>query len=157
MDLQDWQRQIEPALLSRVVNFAQRNGEGGPHASDANNHKHKPTRGQNSEQSSKPYRSGFADLVRFCRNVHEHPPETNKELAPLLRKLADADALPAGVDPDASARSCTRDQCRAVFAAYVTLTFPGLPLAVHECACAVAPVALSAPTPRPGHPSKIQT
>ena len=138
MDLQDWQRQIEPALLSRVVNFAQRNGDGVPHSSDANNHKQKPPRGQSSEQSTKPYRAGFADLLRFCRNVHEHPPETNKELAPLLRKLADADALPFGVDLDASARSYTRDQRRAIFAAYVTLTFPGLPLAVHECAAAVA-------------------
>ena len=146
MDLQDWQSQMEPALIARVCNFAQRNTNG---TSGAKSHQPKvsetsikPMKMQG-ENNTKPYGSGFADLLRFCRNVYEHPPETNKELSPIVQKLlasADGDEsqLPFGVTVETPVRRLSRDQRRAIFAAYVTLTFPGLPLAVYECAQACA-------------------
>ena len=45
--------------------------------------------------------------------------------------------LPPGVVQGMAYRRLTRRQRRALFAAYVTHLFPGLPLAVHECAVAV--------------------
>jgi len=146
MDLQDWQSQMEPALIARVCNFAQRNTDGttgtDTHQSKVSESSVKPTKTQG-ENSTKPYGSGFADLLRFCRNAYEHPPETNKELAPIVQKLlaaADGDEsqLPFGLTAEIPVRRLSRDQRRAIFAAYVTMTFPGLPLAVYECAQACA-------------------
>lgn len=144
MDLQDWQRQVDPVILARVCNFAQRTNDGLPLATDANG-KSAPKRHSkgSGEQNTKPYGSGFADLLRFCRNAYEHPPSTNKELAPIIAKLVavsdgDPSALPPGIDADVQAKTLTRAQCRSIFAAYVTATFPGLALAAHECALAVA-------------------
>ena len=45
--------------------------------------------------------------------------------------------LPPGVVQGMAYRRLTRRQRRALFGAYVTHLFPGLPLAVHECAVAV--------------------
>ena len=45
--------------------------------------------------------------------------------------------LPPGVVQGMAYRRLTRRQRRALFGAYVTHLFPGLPLAVHECALAV--------------------
>jgi hypothetical protein len=154
MDLQDWQSQMRSALIARVCNFAQRNTNG---TAGANSHQPKvsetsikPTKMQG-ENNTKPYGSGFADLLRFCRNVYEHPPETNKELSPIVQKLlasADGDEsqLPFGVTVETPVRRLSRDQRRAIFAAYVTLTFPGLPLAVYECAQACAETTQKTPS-----------
>lgn len=154
MDLQDWQRQMDPVILARVCNFAQRTNDTGSAGVDANGKSasKKPTKGSG-EHSTKSYGSGFADLLRFCRNVYEHPPTTHKEIAPIIQKLLDSadgdpSALPTGVSADVPTARLTRDQCRAVFAAYVTMTFPGLALAAHECALATATATAAAASRR---------
>lgn len=47
--------------------------------------------------------------------------------------------LPRGVVPGMAYRKLSRRQRRAVLASYLMHLFPGLPLAVHECALAVGP------------------
>jgi len=136
MDLQDWQRQVDPTLLSRVFSHSQRTAASLPSNGAAEGKSTKKAKG-GVENNLKPYGSGFADLLRFCRNVYEHPP-VDKEIAPIITKLIEAAGgersfLPEGVDPEGAHRRLTRKQRRALFASYVTVTFPGLPLAVYEC------------------------
>lgn len=130
MDLQDWQRQIDPAILSRVLSHTQRGGE----------HKNTKSGRGSGEQSTKPYGFGFADLLRFCRNAYEHPP-VEREIAPIVQTLIDAAGgestlLPDGVKSDMPFRRMSRRQRQSLFASYVMHLFPGLSLAVHECALA---------------------
>ena len=111
----------------------------------------------------KPYGDGFADLLRFCRNAYEHPP-TGDEIEPMVNALVEASAalagspgsgsgsegpenddgdgaktrslLPPGIVPGMAYRRLTRKQRRDLLASYLLHLFPGLPLAVHECALA---------------------
>jgi hypothetical protein len=59
----------------------------------------------------KPYGDNFSDLIRFCRNVSEHPP-TIDEVEPMIRTLtaasADSEARAAASAAAASAKKSAR-------------------------------------------------
>ena len=147
MDLTDWKRMVDDAILTRVttahVHPGSATGGGRP----------------KTDVGRKPYGDGFADLLRFCRNAYEHPP-TGDEVEPIVATLAAAERrdergddgetdttdgarsyalLPPGVVPGGAHRRLARRERRALFAAYVAHLFPGLPLAVYEVHAAIGP------------------
>ena len=105
MDLTDWKRLVDGKILRRVTHKFARDsrgvGEGGGNV------------GKTSQTGRKPYGDGFSDLLRFCRNVSEHPP-TIDEVGPLLRVLvaAAAETEPRGA-ASAAAASARKSARRA--------------------------------------------
>lgn len=87
-DIQWWER-MEPHLLERVVNHSRR-------------------------AAGKEYGRAFPDLLRFVRNMHEHPPRADQ-----LVRMAEGEH--------------TIQDRRAMVADYFLKTLPELPLAVHFC------------------------
>ena len=100
MDLTDWQRLVDPRIMTRITKHLVTGGEGrrgggggGGVAADSV----QPERGgggtggnfSKADVGRKPYGNGFADLLRFCRNAYEHPP-TGDEIEPIVAALVEA-------------------------------------------------------------------
>ena len=64
----------------------------------------------------KSYGDGFSDLLRFCRNVSEHPP-TIDEVGPLLRALVDASVETEARAAASAAAAAARKRARRARAA----------------------------------------
>ena len=108
MDLTDWKRMVDGAILARVTT--------------AHVHPGSATGGERpkTDVGRKPYGDGFADLLRFCRNAYEHPP-AGDEVEPIVATLA-AEAASDERGPDGetdttdearSSRCSRRVSCRA--------------------------------------------
>jgi hypothetical protein len=72
------------------------------------------------------YGDTLAELLRFARNAHEHPP-AGAELAPLVRVLQEAGAPAAGMRRERSVAARRR-----LLAEYLLALFPALPIACYE-------------------------
>ena len=108
MDLTDWKRLVDGKILKRVTK-AHAPPFGGAVADVGG-----PTFSSNTSNTDvgrKPYGDGFSDLIRFCRNVSEHPP-TIDEVEPMIRTLAaasaDSEARAAASAAAASAKKAAR-------------------------------------------------
>ena len=103
MDLTDWKRLVDAKLLKRVTRFSKNAsrkapGNGREVSTDAGTSQNGPPSGNSDakktnagESGRGSYGDGFSDLLRFCRNVSEHPP-TIDEVGPLLQTLVEASA-----------------------------------------------------------------
>ena len=168
MDLTDWQGLVDPVIRTRVTTAQLAGGgnDGGGKGGGAKADGGGGGGGGGGGVGRKPYGDGFADLLRFCRNAYEHPP-TGDEIEPMVNALVEASAalagspgsgsgsegpenddgdgaktrslLPPGIVPGMAYRRLTRKQRRDLLASYLLHLFPGLPLAVHECALAAGP------------------
>jgi hypothetical protein len=97
----------------------------------------------------KPYGNNFADLLRFCRNAYEHPPN-EKEMIAMIDALVEArnfgeaiDSLPDGLLEKTNLKRASRAERKALLAAYLMHLFPGLALAVHEVSLATENIAIN--------------
>ena len=144
MDLRDWQRKVDDGIRKRVLSRAVTRVTAAKTPSIPSAAKHASSIPPGIETGRKPYGDGFADLLRFVRNAYEHPP-VDKEVEPLVATLLDVEkkqsqnqsvGLPAGWVLNTPHRKMTRQQRRALLAAYVLQQFPSLPLAVYECTLA---------------------
>ena len=106
MDLVDWKRMVDDAILTRVTTA---HVGPGPVAGGGR---------PKTDVGRKPYRDGFADLLRFCRNAYEHPP-TGDEVEPIVAALAEAEraeraeAKAKAVSAAAARRAQAQAQARA--------------------------------------------
>jgi serine/threonine protein kinase len=102
MDLTDWKRLVDGKILKRVTKAHASFGGGARNDADAN---------VETDVGRKPYGDNFSDLIRFCRNVSEHPP-TIDEVEPMIRTLtaasADSEARAAASAAAASAKKSAR-------------------------------------------------
>jgi len=98
MDLTDWKRLVDGKILKRVTKA---------HANVSPTVSSVPL----TDVGRKPYGDNFSDLIRFCRNVSEHPP-TIDEVEPMIRTLAaasaDSEARAAASAAAASAKKSAR-------------------------------------------------
>jgi len=103
MDLTDWKRLVDAKILKRVTKRVAR--KNAPNVA--------PTVSSDAltDVGRKPYGDNFSDLMRFCRNVSEHPP-TIDEVEPMMRTLtaasADSEARAAASAAAASAKKSAR-------------------------------------------------
>ena len=159
MDATDWQRRIDSKILDRVLSHAaanfSRKGDRVTASPPGNSFPSSGSINSNSISSSsssivaqteaagmKPYGNNFADLLRFCRNAYEHPPN-EKEMIAMIDALIEAknfgemtDSLPDDVLEKTNLKRATRSDRKALLAAYLMHLFPGLALAVHEVSLA---------------------
>ena len=163
MDSTDWQRRIDSKILERVLSHAanssrkkMKNNVNG----DPNNKKPANNIGSSATITSaatvhteaigvKPYGNNFADLLRFCRNAYEHPPN-EKEMIAMIDVLVEArnfgeatDSLPDGLLEKTNLKRTSRAERKALLAAYLMHLFPGLALAVHEVSLATEKTTIS--------------
>ena len=129
MDLTDWKRLVDAKLLKRVTRFSKNAsrkapGNGREVSTDAGTSQNGPPSGNSDakktnagESGRGSYGDGFSDLLRFCRNVSEHPP-TIDEVGPLLQTLVEASAeTEARAAASAAAASAKKSARRARAAA----------------------------------------
>ena len=163
MDSTDWQRRIDSKILERVLSHAanssrkkMKNNVNG----DPNNKKPANNIGSSATITPaatvhteaigvKPYGNNFADLLRFCRNAYEHPPN-EKEMIAMIDALVEArnfgeaiDSLPDGLLEKTNLKRASRAERKALLAAYLMHLFPGLALAVHEVSLATEKIAIN--------------
>ena len=164
MDSTDWQRRIDSKILERVLSHAANSSRKKMKSNVNGDHPHnkKPTNniGSSATISSsatvqteaigvKPYGNNFADLLRFCRNAYEHPPN-EKEMIAMIDALVEArnfgeaiDSLPDGLLEKTNLKRASRAERKALLAAYLMHLFPGLALAVHEVSLATEKMTIS--------------
>ena len=165
MDSTDWQRRIDSKILERVLSHAANSNRKKMKSNVNGDHLHNNKKPTNNIGSSatitsaatvqteaigvKPYGNNFADLLRFCRNAYEHPPN-EKEMIAMIDALVEArnfgeaiDSLPDGLLEKTNLKRASRAERRALLAAYLMHLFPGLALAVHEVSLATENIAIN--------------
>ena len=165
MDSTDWQRRIDSKILERVLSHAANSNRKKMKSNVNGDHLHNNKKPTNNIGSSatitsaatvqteaigvKPYGNNFADLLRFCRNAYEHPPN-EKEMIAMIDALVEArnfgeaiDSLPDGLLEKTNLKRASRAERKALLAAYLMHLFPGLALAVHEVSLATENIAIN--------------
>ena len=165
MDSTDWQRRIDSKILERVLSHAANSNRKKMKSNVNGDHLHNNKKPTNNIGSSatitsaatvqteaigvKPYGNNFADLLRFCRNAYEHPPN-EKEMIAMIDALVEArnfgeaiDSLPDGLLEKTNLKRASRAERKALLAAYLMHLFPGLALAVHEVSLATEKIAIN--------------
>ena len=165
MDSTDWQRRIDSKILERVLSHAANSNRNKMKSNVNGDHLHNNKKPTNNIGSSatitsaatvqteaigvKPYGNNFADLLRFCRNAYEHPPN-EKEMIAMIDALVEArnfgeaiDSLPDGLLEKTNLKRASRAERKALLAAYLMHLFPGLALAVHEVSLAIENIAIN--------------
>jgi hypothetical protein len=117
MDLTDWKRLVDGKILKRVTKAHAAFGGGARDVANlANGEGPTVSSVPLTDVGRKPYGDNFSDLIRFCRNVSEHPP-TIDEVEPMIRTLAaasaDSEARAAASAAAASAKKSARRARRA--------------------------------------------